>query len=97
MTHLVLTPETMRVTTARQTVDDGCPAQDTHRARPVAEKYKRYPVPKWRRKFAAVLEQLDEATGVGVSTPGDRQATLQRTALHSTSHAHFQDAVVGLA
>jgi hypothetical protein len=50
------------------------------RARGIAKNYAQHPVPRWRERFAAVIEQLDEAAGAvvvleeGEADPGDQGA-----------------------
>ncbi len=47
---------------------------DLARARAIAETYRDHPVPRWRERFREILEQLDEAQGLG--TGGEAGALL---------------------
>lgn len=57
-------------------------------ARGIAERYREYPIPHWRARFAEVLQQLDEAEGKARPTgPARDDAALQQGVLAATEPA----------
>jgi len=58
---------------------------DAHKlARGIAERYKAYPVDRWRNLFVNVLAQLDEIEGKGAKVVDKEDRTQQQTALAAT-------------
>jgi hypothetical protein len=53
-------------------------------AREVAQKYKEYPVDKWRNLFRNALSQLDEIAGVGAQVVDDKDRDQRQAKLAST-------------
>ena len=53
-------------------------------ARTIANKYKDYPVPRWRKLFQVVASQLDEIEGKGPKVADDKDRTQVQTRLAAT-------------
>lgn len=57
---------------------------DTQTARAVADGYKDHPVPRWRNRFAAALQQLDEIEGKAVAVVDKESREQEQTQLAAT-------------